>query len=397
MTHLDVWHRVCALIGTRARKSFVPHSLGLCECDSRYRSVRPFAVFGCWQWPRCFGWCVCVCVCVCVTWLNHMCDMAQWLGHDSFPHIAHSQPSMPRECRPQTSFLRDMTHFHVTWLIPMCDMTHWLWHDAFPRVTLQILSLQCHAITGLGPHSLWHDSSLCDSSGRVSWLIRVCDMTHSCVWHDSFLCVTWLIPLWVILTCDMTHSHVWHDLFLCDSFLCTKNVSFSHVTWLTLICTWLIPICVMTHSQPSMWRESAHHCMWHDSFPCVTCLIFMCDMTHSIVWYRIFPAFNVERIQTSWPFCNMLQHAATCYNTLQHTATYCNTLQHTRESRPLTSVWHDSSPACHDSLSVIWPTCDMIYWLWYDSSPRVTRGVTHSMWLYSFKWTLHVALWDGFG
>jgi len=40
----------------------------------------------------------------------------------------------------------------------------------------------------------------------VTWLIHMCDMTHSYVWHDSFICVTWLIHM-----CDMTHSYVWHD------------------------------------------------------------------------------------------------------------------------------------------------------------------------------------------
>jgi len=31
-------------------------------------------------------------------------------------------------------------------------------------------------------------------------------MTLPCVWHDSFICVTWLIHM-----CDMTHSDVWHN------------------------------------------------------------------------------------------------------------------------------------------------------------------------------------------
>jgi len=62
----------------------------------------------------------------------------------------------------------------VTWLIHMCDMTH---------------------------SYVWHDSFIC-----VTWLIHMCDKTHSYVWHDSFICVTWLIHM-----CDMTHSYVWHD------------------------------------------------------------------------------------------------------------------------------------------------------------------------------------------
>jgi len=31
----------------------------------------------------------------------------------------------------------------------------------------------------------------------VTWLIHMCDMTHSYLWHDSSICVTWLIH-----TCD---------------------------------------------------------------------------------------------------------------------------------------------------------------------------------------------------
>jgi len=34
----------------------------------------------------------------------------------------------------------------------------------------------------------------------------MCDMfaSYTHVWHDSFICVTWLIHM-----CDMTHSYVW--------------------------------------------------------------------------------------------------------------------------------------------------------------------------------------------
>ena len=62
----------------------------------------------------------------------------------------------------------------VTWLIHMCDMTHsYVWHDSFIFVT---------------------------------WLIHICDMTHLYVWPDSFIRVTWLIH-----TCDMTYSYLRHD------------------------------------------------------------------------------------------------------------------------------------------------------------------------------------------
>ena len=48
----------------------------------------------------------------------------------------------------------------------------------------------------------------------VTWLIHVCDVTHSHEWHDSFIRVTWLIHV-----CEMTHSYVWHDSFICVTWL----------------------------------------------------------------------------------------------------------------------------------------------------------------------------------
>jgi len=58
-----------------------------------------------------------------------------------------------------------------------------------------------------------NDSFIC-----VTWLIHMCDMTHSYVCHDSFMCVQWLIHM-----CAMTHSYVCHDSFIC-------------VTWLIHMC-----------------------------------------------------------------------------------------------------------------------------------------------------------------
>ena len=54
-----------------------------------------------------------------------------------------------------------------------------------------------------------------------SWLIHMCDMTHSHVWYDSLIYVIWLTHR----RCK-THSNVWHD-------------SFVRVTWLIHMCgTW---------------------------------------------------------------------------------------------------------------------------------------------------------------
>ena len=79
--------------------------------------------------------------------------------------------------------------------------------------------------------------------------------------------------------CDMTHSYVWHDSFVCVTWLIyTCGVTHSYV-WhnsFTRV-TWLIHVCNMTHSH-----------VWHGSFICMTWLIHLCDMTHSRVWHDSF-------------------------------------------------------------------------------------------------------------
>jgi len=126
----------------------------------------------------------------------------------------------------------------VTWLIHVCDVTHsYVWHDAFMSHDVGcpvVAILRC-----------------------VTWLIHVCGMTHSCVWHDSFICVTWPIhESWCELpcvdhseVCGMIYSRVCHDSLTC-------------VTW-----------------HVDMWDITCA-CVLHDSVLCVAWLIHVCDVTH---------------------------------------------------------------------------------------------------------------------
>jgi len=95
----------------------------------------------------------------------------------------------------------------------------------------------------------WCVIDMCGMTYLLVWLVRVCDMTHSCVRHDSFACATWPIRM-----CGMTDLYVWHDLLVC--------VSQSYVWHDSSVCaTWLIRMCDMTHWYG--WRDSF---VWHDSF-----------------------------------------------------------------------------------------------------------------------------------
>jgi len=142
----------------------------------------------------------------------------------------------------------------ATWLIFMCDMTH-----SYVR----------------------HDSFLCFLC--ATWLIFMCHTTHSYVRHDSFMCATWLIRM-----CAMTHSYVRHTSFIC------ATLTHLYVRHDSFICaTWIIFMCVMTHSYArhdscicATWRihtcDMTHPYVRHDSFICATWLIHKCAMIH---WY----------------------------------------------------------------------------------------------------------------
>ena len=199
----------------------------------------------------------------CVPWLIRVCHMTEsrvWLESrwtmQSNDWVSHELNASRHTCEEViwitcvTCLIGQCSPMTYVWLISyvwlhMCDMTQW---------TMQQRKHLIYA---------WHYSC-----PIVTWLIHMCDMTHSYVWLDSVdnaaaektldICVTLLVP-----NCDMTHSYVWHDSFIC-------------VTWLSGQC-----------SRESTWymRDTTRAQLWHDALICVTWLIHMCDMTHSYVWH----------------------------------------------------------------------------------------------------------------
>ena len=165
----------------------------------------------------------------------------------------------------------------VTWLIHMCEMTHsYVWHDWFIRVTW--LTHVCDMTHLYGCH---------DWFIRVTWLIHKCGMTDSCVCHDSFICVTWLISFVPRFTCsqctsqshmcDMTHSYVLHHAFIRVSWMIHKfgmtdscvchNSHVLNVDGEVICVTWLTHMCYITY---------VYWC--RDWFISLTWLIYVCSL-----------------------------------------------------------------------------------------------------------------------
>ena len=134
----------------------------------------------------------------------------------------------------------------------------------------------------------------------VTWLVQMCDMTHSCMWYDSCMCVTRPIPMcdMLIPMCDMTHPYVWHDPSICVSHAHVWHDSFRYVTW-------IIRMCDMTHTHSDLWHDSHPH-VWHDSVTRVTWRI---DMTDAYVWQ------GYSKAPSS---CNTPYHPSLSVTTLIH-------------------------------------------------------------------------------
>ena len=103
----------------------------------------------------------------------------------------------------------------------------------------------------------------------------------------------------------MARSCAWHDSFTC-------------VTWLIYMCGGLRGVTAASRAEPScVWHDSftrvakPYLYAWHDVFIRVTWLIYMCDMTHLHVWRSL------------WCSCRFSRRAFICVTWLIQT---CDTL-----------------------------------------------------------------------
>ena len=225
--------------------------------------------------------CMCACVHVCMCACVHVCMCAcvhVWMC---------ACVDVRRTCTQSSTFasasivMTSLWHVAnttpcVTWLIHICDMTHsYMWHDSFLGLTLP-----------------WH---VADTTPGVPWLIHICDMTYM-TWPP---CVT--SHRGFIHICDI-HSYVCHASGMCACMYVLSHIRMKHVTQrchviydmtplypvanATPRVPWLIHICDMSHSHD--WRCCST--LPTSTHSCETRAIHICDMTW---WIVLIPRLNV--------------------------------------------------------------------------------------------------------
>jgi len=257
-----------------------------------------------------------------VIWRTHM----HYMAHSHAPHVIHMHH----------------TSFACTTPLPayMCDVTHWY---------------------------MWHDSSLC-----ATWLILMCDMTHSHMQCNTLcLCDRYCAGTWLIHMCDMTRAYVWHDSFWCVTRridICRNNA----LCLFSLLLTQPDTLCI------------TGMVLRHDSFIRATWLIHMCDVTHFYVRQDLFAhaircsLSHAMRYSLSvWQvWCRDMTHSylwcasLLCGTWLNH---ICKTKQYSLSAwqvrcRDMTHSYVQHGPS----------TCTCVTWLIHMCNGTRIRAVTHS-------------------
>jgi len=157
MTHLHVWH----------------DSLICITCDEMFRHV-----CATWHWDTL----------ICMRDMTHWHDSptrVTWLIHvHHVGHVAH---------RYICGTIQIDKYAYVTCLIDMCDMTHWYASCGTCRASIHMCdNTHCYVC--------------------VTWLIKMCDMTPSCVFPAELLGAAQINENTFYIT---THPYVWRDSVMC--------------------------------------------------------------------------------------------------------------------------------------------------------------------------------------
>jgi len=247
--------------------------------------------------------------------------------------------------------VRDIGSICVRWLIYIWAMTRC---DSFICDTwlsfARCIFIHVCAMTHSRARHLFHINEMTYS--------RVCHDLLICVTRPSFIYVTWFSCMrvtWLLHMCDMTHSHVWqtsrvwhnsihmcvcvcvcecvrHDSLTSSGFRSAKNES-CHTYNGVMSHIWMSHVTHMNESCHTHEWVMSHIWMSHVTHIWMSHVIHMNESCHTYEW--VMSHIWMSRVTHHWPHLGSDQRSflSSVLHTLQHTVThcntYCNSLQHT--------------------------------------------------------------------
>ena len=194
----------------------------------------------------------------------------------------------------------------VLWHVPPCLAVWWLDICDFNQLYVSRTDWvpRTYCVTNLiptqgryGMYTLVHQYA-----GWIEAVLNV-RLYQSCLWHDSLMCVAWLIHTcgWIEAAGNvrLNQTCVIHDSFMCvwhDAFMCVTRL-FHTRSWIEAVVNVRLNQTYVIHdSFTCVWHESSTHIWLHWSpsqckktqrVLCVTRLIHVYDMTHSLMWHCV--------------------------------------------------------------------------------------------------------------
>ena len=162
---------------------------------------------------------------------------------------------------------------------------------------------------------LIHIDHLVMNESCVTWLIHMCDMTHSYVWHDSFICdmthsyVTWLIHI-LIHTRAVAHSHRTCSLHVWTSYM--YEVAYIYL-YVCRSCTYIsitqLRIYIFIHIDHFTCMKKLH--VWRSCIYTSICMKKLHIYIYNTVAHKYFT--HIDHFTCMKKFSNFFIHATSSY------------------------------------------------------------------------------------
>jgi len=139
------------------------------------------------------------------SWHTYECDVIVhiWISHDLRMNVSCASFTCATWFIHSYMSFTCATWFIYMWHIHTCVMTYSYVHNDVCELCVKWLYI-CDIYVHLS--HVRHDSFICDTFIRMSWLIHMCTMTYASYALNDYIYVTYMLNDSYVIMCRMRHS-----------------------------------------------------------------------------------------------------------------------------------------------------------------------------------------------